>query len=121
MYKILLTISLFLLTFSLAFGQTNKLDTQKISAIQEILDKYEWINDLNLESLNDEVEIKEYSAPNGTNYIVVKSENATTMYTISGDKYCTNHSELNCKEFYKLKDSPLQWKGQFKSVIADKK
>lgn len=109
----------FLLFFGIESSFSQKASNAEIAkhenvATQEddnsLLKTYKWLNKIikkdNCKGASVTV-LKDMS--NGVEFISVDRDGKKVMYDLSGEVYCTDSKEFECKEFYKLKKTDKEW------------
>ncbi len=77
---------------------------------ESLLKKYPWVKSHMQNTALNQLEIMEMKSENNAEYIVIKTDKDKIMYDKDGNKYCTDSSTLDCKEFYKLSPGDLTWR-----------
>lgn len=85
--------------------------TEEIKEIPQIFKDYAWLTDLvNPEDCQGaKLSLRTSTTKGKHKYIVISKDNKNVMYNAKGERYCADHSKLNCQEFYALDEELDSW------------
>lgn len=102
----------------MAFSQTEmtaEKSTEKVTEeseeVPQIFKDYVWLKEkVNLEDCQGTaLSLMTDSAKSYHKYIIIEKDGKKVMYNAKGESYCTDHSSLNCQEFYGLDKELDNW------------
>lgn len=91
------------------YAQENT-DAKKDPIKEKFVKAYDWTKAHFENTAKPIVSMKQMQTVEGHEYVLIETEATKTLFDKSGKQYCTDHSELNCVEFYKLSAGDLIWK-----------
>lgn len=108
--KKLLTLIILLTSIGYTTAQTQEKQESKEEKIPDIFKEHKWLNKIVDYKDCEGYTVQNYTTEGGHHkYVVITTDEEKKMYTKEGKAYCTDHSSLNCIEFYKIEPNGDEW------------
>lgn len=79
------------------------------SAKEQLIQKYEWVK----AHLNNKTQpvhhLAEMRFERDVYFVMIETADGKVVYDNNGNRHCTDSPELNCINFYKLREGELSW------------